>query len=39
MLWMFTLLSLFGFAFAAALRARETGPQGHGLESSRVAVG
>jgi MFS family permease len=36
MLWMFLLLSLFGFLFAAWLRARETGPNGHGLESIRV---
>ncbi|MGE0638860.1 MAG: MFS transporter [Thermoanaerobaculia bacterium] len=35
MLWMFMLLSLFGFFFAALLRKRETGPQGHGLESIR----
>jgi MFS family permease len=33
MLWMFFVLSLFGFVFAAALRKRETGAQGHGLES------
>lgn len=39
MLWMFLLLSLFGFVFAAALRARETGPQGHGLETIRAGVG
>jgi MFS family permease len=32
MLWMFALLSLFGFAFAAALWRRETGPHGHDLE-------
>jgi MFS family permease len=32
MLWLFLVLSLFGFLFAAALRVRETGPQGHGLE-------
>jgi MFS family permease len=32
MLWMFLILSLFGFLFAAALRARETGRHGHGLE-------
>jgi MFS family permease len=38
MLWMFMLLSLFGFVFAAALRARENGPRGHGLESIRVAA-
>jgi MFS family permease len=36
MLWMFALLSLFGLLFAAALRARETGPHGHHLESSRA---
>lgn len=35
MLWLFFILSLFGFVFAAALRARETGPGGHGLESIR----
>lgn len=33
MLWMFMILSLFGFLFAALLRRRETGPHGHGLES------
>jgi len=32
MLWMFGLLSLFGFVFAAMLRKRETGPDGHHLE-------
>lgn len=32
MLWMFGLLSLFGFVFAAALRKRETSPDGHHLE-------
>lgn len=37
MLWMFLLLSLFGFVFAAALRRRERGPNGHGLESVRAA--
>jgi MFS family permease len=36
MLWMFLLLSLFGFVFAAALRARESGPHGHGLETIRA---
>jgi MFS family permease len=35
MLWMFGLLSLSGFVFAAALRKRETGPHGHGLETIR----
>jgi len=38
MLWMFCLLSLFGFVFAAALRKRETGPSGHGLESIKAAA-
>ncbi len=32
MLWMFGLLSLFGFAFAWALRQREAGADGHHLE-------
>jgi MFS family permease len=32
MLWMFLVLSLAGFVFAAALRKRETSAQGHGLE-------
>ena len=32
MLWMFALLSLFGLVFAAALRKRELGPNGHDLE-------
>ncbi len=36
MLWLFFALSFFGFAFAAALRARETSPEGHGLESIRA---
>jgi MFS family permease len=40
MLWMFFLLSLFGFVFAAALRVREKGVHGHGLETIRAgAVG
>jgi MFS family permease len=38
MLWMFLLLSLFGFLFAAALRVRETGPHGHGLEAIRATA-
>jgi MFS family permease len=38
MLWMFMLLALFGFLFAAALRVREKGPEGHGLESIRAAA-
>ena len=36
MLWMFFVLSLFGFLFAAALRMRETGAQGHGLETIKA---
>jgi MFS family permease len=32
MLWLFLVLSLLGFVFAAALRKRETGPEGHDLE-------
>jgi MFS family permease len=39
MLWMFCVLSLFGFAFAAALRRRETGREGHGLETIKAAAG
>jgi MFS family permease len=35
MLLTFALLSLSGFAFAALLRRRETGPHGHALESVR----
>jgi MFS family permease len=38
MLWMFFVLSLFGFLFAYALRVRETSPQGHGLESIRAGA-
>jgi MFS family permease len=37
MLWFFFGLSLFGFIFAAALRVRETGPQGHGLETIKAS--
>ena len=37
MLGLFFVLSLFGFAFAAALRARETSAEGHGLETIRAA--
>jgi MFS family permease len=36
MLWFFALLSLVGFALAAALRQREKSPTGHGLESIRA---
>ena len=35
MLWLFLLLSLFGFLFAALLRGRERGPHGHDLELAR----
>jgi MFS family permease len=38
MLWTFCALSLFGFVFAAALRVRETSPQGHGLETIRAGA-
>jgi MFS family permease len=38
MLWMFMILSLFGFVFAFALRRRETSPEGHGLESIRATA-
>ena len=37
MLWMFMLLSLSGFVFAALLRIREAGPRGHGLETIRAS--
>jgi MFS family permease len=36
MLWMFTILSLGGLVFSALLYRRETGPQGHGLETIRA---
>jgi hypothetical protein len=36
MLLMFLIMSLFGFLFAGALRMREKGPQGHGLETIRA---
>lgn len=35
MLWMFLILSLSGFLFAALLRRRETGALGHGLEMAK----
>ena len=38
MLWTFFALSLFGFVFAAALRARETSSNGHGLETIRAGA-
>ena len=36
MLWLFLAMSLGGFVFAAALRAREAGGAGHGLETIRA---
>jgi len=39
MLLMFFVLSLSGFVFAAALRVREKGAQGHGLETIRAGAG
>jgi MFS family permease len=36
MLWMFTVLSLAAVIFSWLLRQRETGPQGHGLETVRA---
>src|SRR5262245_61403803 len=38
MLWLFLFLSLFGFIFAYALRVREIGPQGHGLEAIKAGA-
>jgi hypothetical protein len=38
MLWLFLILSLFGFVFAYALRVRETSPQGHGLETIKAGA-
>ena len=38
MLWMFMLLSLFGFVFAYLLRRRETSAEGHGLETIRATA-
>ena len=38
MLWLFLFLSLFGFVFAYALRVREIGPQGHGLEAIKAGA-
>jgi MFS family permease len=38
MLWLFLGLSLFGFVFAYALRVRETGPHGHGLETIKAGA-
>lgn len=36
MLWMFMVIALGGFVFAALLRARETSAAGHGLETIRA---
>jgi MFS family permease len=38
MLWLFLILSLFGFVFAFLLRMRETSAQGHGLESIKAGA-
>jgi MFS family permease len=38
MLWTFGALSLAGFFFAWALRRREVGPEGHGLEAAKPAT-
>jgi MFS family permease len=38
MLWLFLVLSLFGFVFAFALRARELNRQDHGLESIKAGA-
>jgi MFS family permease len=38
MLWLFLVLSLFGFVFAYLLRVRETGPHGHGLEQIKAGA-
>ena len=38
MLWLFLVLSLFGFVFAYALRVRETSAQGHGLEAIKAGA-
>jgi MFS family permease len=38
MLWLFLFLSLFGFVFAYALKVREAGAQGHGLETIKAGA-
>ena len=38
MLWLFLVLSLFGFVFAFALRMRETSREGRGLESIKAGA-
>ena len=38
MLWLFLVLSLFGFVFAFALRMRETSREGQGLESIKAGA-
>ena len=35
-MWIFSILGFVGMAFAILLRVRETGPQGHGLETIRI---
>jgi len=36
-MWIFSILSFVGLTFAILLRIRETGPQGHGLETITTA--
>jgi len=38
-MWIFSILGFVGLAFAILLRIRETGPQGHGLETITTATG
>jgi MFS family permease len=38
MLWLFLILSLFGFVFAFALRIREASQEGRGLESVKAGA-
>jgi hypothetical protein len=35
-MWIFSVLGFVGLTFAILLRIRETGPQGHGLETIKV---
>jgi hypothetical protein len=38
-MWIFTVLGFVGLAFAILLRSRETGPEGHGLETITTKTG
>ncbi len=38
-MWIFSVLGFVGLAFAILLRVRETGPEGHGLETITTASG